>query len=271
MSKLAFHLRQGALKLKHVDLAFASNGGDEKFDTVFWRKNGHTAWGADILVPRLSNPAEAVTAIFEHPENWQFDCSQFVQVVNYYAWLQVLGEVGFNKRVHASGGIKIKPFMGSPFTARKHYYRREARTEWMRYLPNGDKKLVQQTCMKAWDIVYAAPLGSRVNFTNDRAQDPSWRFENTIKISETEFAAHNGRSREDLLRAGFRPKDALAMGGRNIFNRKDLVTHIYRLGAEKPTADYDEADKYIWVKEVEYHVHVSTPVTCRSALVVKNP
>jgi len=244
---LAHYLREGAEKLKDIGLQFASSSRGDKFDTDLWKALGRSRWGGKILVPKnAANAAKAVAEIFNQPGKWQFDCSQFVQVVNYYAWLKVLGDGDFNANVIASGGIKIQPFIGSIVTTRKHYYRRESRKEWMRYRPDGDKSREQQTCMTAWDIVDAAPIGSRVNFTNDKAQHPSWRYENTIKVSGNEFIAHHGR------------------GGKNVFKVNELITFICRLGAGRPSADFDEANKHIWIKEVEYHVDVPTPVTCLS-------
>jgi hypothetical protein len=170
-----------------------------------------------------------------------------VQVVNYYGWLKVLGATTFDEQVRDSGReLRIKPFIGAVFTARQHYFRREARSEWMRYWPNGDRRLEQQTCMTAWAIVNAAPIGSRVNFTNDRAGDESWRFENTVKVSGYEFLAHG---LYDSAR-------------RNRFRANDLIKWIYREGAGRPAADFEEANRYVWIKEVEYFVDVPTPVTC---------
>jgi hypothetical protein len=247
MSDFAFYLTQGASKLRSVPLARASDGSEYKFDDTYWQKHGQS-YNADVLVLKPNkSPSAAVQAIFDHPTRWQFDCSEFVQVVNYYAWLRVLGATDFDSKVRDSGRrLKIKPFMGAVFTTRKHYYRREARTEWMRYWPNGDRRLEQETCMTAWAIVNAAPIGSRINFTNDRTTHPSWRFENTIKVSRNEFLAHG-----------------LRHPNRNKFAANDLITRIYREGSGRHGADFAEASQYVWIKEVEYFVEVASPVTCR--------
>jgi hypothetical protein len=246
---LATHLRAGAHKLRALRLAFASDGGDYKFDAAYWEKSGRRSKGSDVLtlVPGTL-PSAAVAAIFAYPSRWQFDCSQFVQVVNYYAWLKVLGAGEFDRRVAASGrGMAIRPFVGSVFTARRHYYRRESRAEWMKYFPNGDQtRPGLPACMTAWEIVNAAPIGSRVNFANSRAQDPSWNYENTVKVSRNEFIAHG-----------------LGGGHGNVYRANALIREVYREGADRPHASLDEANRYVWIKEVEYFVDVPTPTACQ--------
>jgi hypothetical protein len=240
---LAYYLKEGAELLGPAGFGFAT---DPDLDHGSWRKSvwrkiGRSKYGADILAPRTATePGTAVARIFIHPARWTFDCSEFVQVVNMFAWLKVLGPTVFNDRAIQSGGIKIQPFIGSTFTARQHYYRRETRGAFMRYWPNGDSTKEQQTCMKAWDVFAAAPVGSRVNFTNDRGVG-AWRFENTIKYSWHEVLAF--------------PLDPSPL------KINDFILKLYRR-ATNSQASLAEAEMHIWIKEIEFFVDVPQPVSC---------
>jgi hypothetical protein len=99
--------------------------------------------------------------------------------------------------------------------------------------------------MKAWEIVAAAPIGSRVNFTNDRAKKKIAVYENTVKVSRNEFIAHTGDPTQ------------------NIYKARDLITAIYQWGTGDSTAGFTLADRHVWIKEVEFHVDVPNAVACR--------
>jgi hypothetical protein len=246
---LAFYLREGAHKLRRAEFGFATvpQGNTQ------WTKYGVSDQGADILVPvDSSDPAAALAGIFHDlaytpasapdEQKWHFDCSEFVQVVNMYAWLKVLKNQTFNDRVIKSGGIKIKPFIASTFTARHHYYRREARGQLMKYRPNGDKAKEQLTCMKAWEVFGAAPIGSRVNFTNDRWHYAAYQYENTVKYSRNEVLAF--------------PLSSTPM------RINDFIVEYFEESAGT-SATLEEASKYVWVKEVEFFQDVTLPEWCK--------
>jgi|GEM_PF-5765647 len=226
------YLLEGAQKLLSVGFGFAVREG--KWDATFWQLSGDQQKGAEVLelVPG-TNPTDAVEQIFSNPGDWSFDCSQFCQVLLFYAEMKILNDThpdGFD--LTFTGGSKqleIKPFLGADFTRREHYYRREQQSHWMKYRAK-DSGPYAQTKIPAWDLVKAAPIGSRINF--HVGAGGAFQFENTVKLSDSplQFAAH-----------GF--------NGQNVFDHNDMMI---RLGQVRDASvnTFAEASQYVWIKEV---------------------
>ena len=253
LNNLGRYMSEGARKLAHVDFGRASRGiGDRKFDDRYWKVKGKwkrkvngewKTYTAEVLTPKPpTTPAEAVSKIFDHVDRWRFDCSEFAQVVNYYAWLKLLGPAEFNRRQAQSGkAIEIRPFQGSAYTARKHYYWRETRKDWMKLYPNGFGP-GQNTCLTVREIVDSAPSGSRILFRSDKGSG-AFRNENTIKTGPNRFIAHG-------------------YGTKKVYTEDEVILHLYRIVPGKSTATIDEARRHVWIKEVAYFVNVPEPTAC---------
>jgi hypothetical protein len=236
---LTRYLREGAHKLRSVGFGRASKGSsNKKFDDRYWEVKGRWKNTRAEILKSKGDAAIAVWRIFVHPDRWRFDCSEFIQVVNYYAWLRMLGRTEFNKRV-GSKPLEIRPFQGSPFTVRKHYYWRRARTDWMEYFPDG-KRPTQRSCMTVREIVNAAPAGSRVLFRNDKGSG-AFRNENTIKLADGRYIAHG-------------------YGARKRYTETEVILKLYRIA--EPGASYAEARRHVWIKEVAYFATVPMPTAC---------
>lgn len=240
---LARHFVRGARKLRNVDFGRASTGpGDRQFDKRYWKVKGIWKTGSTAEVLTLKDPtrpALAVVKIFERPGRWQFDCSEFAQVISYYAWLKLVGAREFNKRVRESAmqTLEIRPFQGSPFTLRDHYFWRDTRKDWMKLLPNGRGPAVDLR-LTVREIVDAAPIGSRVLFRSDKGSG-AFRNENTIKVRQNRFAAH-----------GYE-------GTRIVYREDEVIKKLYEIAVRRiegvgRSVSLEEARRHVWIKEVAY-------------------
>jgi len=231
MTTFSEYLAEGARLLTDVRFGFAVRRG--LWDSNYWEETGQKQKGARVLRLKAGKSAtQAVQAIFDNPRMWSFDCSQFCQVVNFYAQMKTMNDAvpgSFDKQIADHGGIlEIKPFQGAYFTSSEHYYRREKQTDWMKYRASPNMPY-EETRITAWDLVKAAPVGSRVNFSVGGGGD--WNFENTVKVKA-------------------QPLEFAALGlGQTIWTAKDLMIKL----AEKRDLNvktFADASKYIWIKEV---------------------
>lgn len=229
----ADYLKEGARALSTADFGFSVKEG--KWDPTYWEDTGRRFKGAKVLKLKTGKSASrAVQEIFDNPGLWSFDCSQFAQVVNFYAQMKTQNSIApgaFDRQIAANGNrLEIKPFHGAHFTVRKHYYRCESRTEWMKYRTSSAMRYVE-TRIKAWDLVRAAPVGTRVNFALIGGRG-AWRFENTVKVtmSPLRFSAHG-------------------LSSRKIWNIKDLFIGLARI-IDGSVSTLVEAERIVWIKEV---------------------
>jgi hypothetical protein len=208
---------------------------DHIFDTEMWRQAGDWSRSArvNILVPAVGKrPSAAVQAIFDSPWKWSFDCSQFVQVVTYYAWLKVLGAKRFDERVkECGGGISIIPFEGAEFTRPVRKYRRDQRDHWMREIMDSGP----QQRLTVREIVDGAPVGSRVMFRNSHpdAEGTAFRNENAVKVADRKY---------------------LAYPNSEVLTEDEVIEYVYQEMPHKDSASLAEAKRYVWIKEVDYFI-----------------
>jgi hypothetical protein len=145
----------------------------------------------------------------------------------------------FDRQIAAHGNrLEIKPFHGAYFTVREHYYRRESQTEWMKYRANSGMPYVE-TRITAWDLVRAAPVGTRVNF--NVGAGGAWNYENVIKAnaSPLQFTAHG-------------------ISGNKVWNHDDLLIELAK--KRDPTVHtLEDAAKIIWIKEVSIFQNLPLP------------
>lgn len=253
--EFAKHLERGADILSDAEFGWASKDGrsgpDHVFDSHHWQLGGDWIRHAsvNILVPKPGvDPSKAVAAIFESPEKWSFDCSQFVQVLTFYAWLKLLGAKEFDRRVRHCGskGIKIAPFEGSVFSRPQRRYVRKLRTDWMVDKLDSGPHLR----LSVRELLDSAPVGSRVMFRNSHPDAAKTAFlnENTIKVGRRKYAAHPfGELTED-----------------------ELVLWFYQNTPGKDNATLTEARRYVWVKEIDYFLDLATYTKAQRIRMIRN-
>lgn len=239
---LARYLKEGAELLEGESFGWASDdrrppSERHNFDTVYWQLGGdwHRAANVNIIVPKPGvRPSVAVNAIFEDPQLWSFDCSQFVQVVTFYAWLKVLGPGKFDQRVGGCGGIAIKPFEGATFSRPRKVYTRTWGSEFMKdKLDKGP-----QPKLKWRDVVDSAPIGSRVMFRNSdpRARGTAFRNENAIKVGKRMYAAF-GLDENN-----------------NVLAEEQVILYLYQATPGEDSSPLAKARRHVWIKEVDYFI-----------------
>lgn len=236
----ADYLKEGARKLSGVGFGFSVKMAH--WDSTYWIVSGSRMKGAKILKLRPGKSASrAVQEIFDNPGIWSFDCSQFAQVVNFYAQMKTMNAGDFDRQIAAHRNrLEIKPFHGAYFTIREHYYRRETKTDWMKYRANPAMPY-ENTRIKAWDLVRAAPVGTRVNFALIGGTG-AWRYENTIKVNMNplQFTAHG------------------LSATTKVWNHTDLVIGLAKK-IDHSVSSMEDATKIIWIKEVSIFVDLPLP------------
>jgi hypothetical protein len=149
-------------------------------------------------------PADAVAAIFAHPEKWKFDCAEFVQAVELYAILKALGPHAFNDRIrarHSGPSGLVFRFMEAHSTGLiivNGWERRDDGTFTHITEQHQEGRPVRETNMER--VLAEAPVGAEVIFHNplDDKKRP-WRNEHAIKLGPDIYYAH-GVSRVPVSR-----------------------------------------------------------------------
>ncbi len=223
---------EGAGDLSLVSFGFSVR--KALWDDTYWKNTETRSNGAKVLRLRTGRSAtKAVQAIFDNPTLWSFDCSQFCQVVNFYAHMKTLNADNagaFDRQIAANRNrLEIKPFHGAYFTVRQHYYRRERQTDWMKYRASPHMSYVE-TKIPAWDLVRAAPVGTRVNFNVGAGGD--FDYENVIKakMNPLKFTVQG-------------------LGSTKVWKVKDLLIKLAEI-AGSSVSTLEDAAKIIWIKEV---------------------
>lgn len=186
------------------------------FDREFWtRRTDRLGSPVDVLeVKSGKQPSEAIDAILDRPNEWKHDCDHALQIANLFAIRMMLGANAFNARIAAS----IPAAMRMQLRAREsdglktaaHFGRDAADDDWrvvtkydagaVKADPNDQRKQISSPFVLAtakvaskdetWTLVGAAPVGSRVRFTNTKAFTySSFRHENAIKLAYDLYAA----------------------------------------------------------------------------------
>ena len=158
------------------------------------------------LVQVSGTPAEAVDDMFQHLEDWQFDCAQYLQVARWYALLRTLGPECFNRRIKQlnpiplplppiikemlPGILELKPHGSAGIVGQKCYIR-ESPDDFSFYLEDKIERQTTPTTETELSLLQQAPIGTRVTWTNLAAPEgSSFRNENTYVVGEDLFMSH---------------------------------------------------------------------------------
>jgi hypothetical protein len=101
------------------------------------------------------------------------------------------------------------------------------------------------------EVVDSAPVGSRVQFRNDKAEvGDVFRNEHTVKVGHRKYVAH-----------GF---------GTNIHTEDELILSLYGYPDDEDPARLAEARRYVWIKEVDYFLDLVTFTRARKRLMINS-
>jgi hypothetical protein len=171
----------------------------EHFDKDLWEKVEDPAGAPSRRPPKMLRlkrgivPSVAITRMFANLGAWSVDCAQFVQVAEWYAMLYAYGAREFDRKMQGLE-FRLRPH-GSTGVRQKRLYKRNAPDHIMTLERPGETDEPELTPVE--DVLKAAPIGSRVQWTNrdPAVRDTTWQHENTIKLGADLFAAHGFRGR----------------------------------------------------------------------------
>jgi hypothetical protein len=203
---------------------------------IYWYDKEYWESGVDTvhrtcqvkLLPGKS-AAAAIDAMFDHQDRWKIACAEFVQIVHLYALRHTLGAKRFDERVGRGGfTLEVKRRESTGIDAVVTLSRQHP-TQQMKRSDTG-----QPDPRSLEDILAAAPIGSRVRWTNlsgfREGKVNAWEHENTIKLGPDKFGAHgtatgifstsNTHTREEIelfTARGTNPKASASYVKNNIF------------------------------------------------------
>ncbi len=202
------------------------------YDTDYWEPDVDQQQGMGICKVKLlpgKSPTEAIDAMFDHQNRWRIACAEFIQIVHLYALRHTLGGKRFDQRVGKGGvTLEIKRRESTGIKTKVTFSRKGPSEQMVRSDTRQFDKL------RLDEILAAAPIGSRVRWTNLVGANPEegnpWEHENTIKLGPNKFGAHgtatgifstsNTHTREEvelLTARGTNPKADTSYVNANIF------------------------------------------------------
>jgi hypothetical protein len=216
---------------------------DYWYDQRFWEPDVDTELHSCKLVLRTdADPAKAIDELFDHQDRWHVACAEFIQITHLYALRHTLGDDGFRKRVQAGGKRLELRRRGSTGISTKEVYSRTSPGAKM--VRSSDQKIDPR---EADQILAAAPVGSRVRWTNKdkKAEGTAFEHENTLKVGPDKFIAHP-LSRPGLFVSGF----PWVAGEAFTFSRQQVESRTAEETNSKADAAYIAAN--VFISEIEY-------------------
>lgn len=193
--RYAHFLREATRKLRdsHFGVPLSKDFEDDRFDTEFWQWEGDKKYGRALQLRPGKSPAEAIDALFDRLSAWRIDCDYTVQIANLYAARMTYGAALFNHRQGLRMVLRSRESTG--LTTRRHYARIGPSELWrIVHDFNPPDSFVfaagPPVRFSTEELVAAAPVGSRVRWTNILAPpDSDFKHENTVKLAADLYAA----------------------------------------------------------------------------------
>jgi Domain of unknown function (DUF4157)/Protein-glutamine gamma-glutamyltransferase len=175
------------------------------FDKDYWEKIDVQGGESELQLLPGRWPSDAISAMVDKPDKWTLDCAQAVQLAHLYALRHALGATDFNKRV-GRVGFRFRPHDSTGVEGATEWWRPGLGTHWKRFpVDPAERKLKPQgddETRNDEQLLDAAPVGSRVMFTNQMADSSSsFHHENTYKLGRDSYAAHGFKDRKVFDRA----------------------------------------------------------------------
>jgi hypothetical protein len=210
----------------------------DRFDKEFWEDADDPRWNRVLRLKAGKRPSAAIDALFDRLSAWNVDCDHTIQIANLFAIRKVQGATAFDSR-HAGLGLVLRPRDSSGLTSIRHFGRPGPTAPWQvvqDFRPPDTFVFAPgpPTPETTDALVAAAPVGSRVRFTNTRAPAvTAFHHENAVKLGPDTFAA-----------AGI---DDPLTG--NEFTRDRLEIEMALMTAERPTRA--DIRRTVYIDEVE--------------------
>jgi hypothetical protein len=154
-----------------------------------------------------NKPSDGVLSIVNYPQEWSFDCAEFVQVIIWYAALQVYGKDNFDNYINSILNASAISCIDRFFTLTQQNATGIIQDKiYTKYTPT--EKFMDETSMNLIEglieeseaeLLQQCPIGTRIALKNMRAPEFSaYQYENAIKIGDNLYGAH-GLSQSKLL------------------------------------------------------------------------
>lgn len=141
------------------------------------------------------SPSQAILKIFERPENWSFDCAEYVQLTIWYAFIETYGTKKFDDYVLGLINKTSTICYERYFTLMPHGSTGIKRVQkYSRYMSPIEKFIDDNNNIIETDeeiLLKDAPVGTRIAIKNLEAPEFSaFRYENAIKLGDNLYGAH---------------------------------------------------------------------------------
>ena len=166
------------------------------------------------------------------PKKWSFDCGEWVQVAENYAWFKALGADEFDKRMAPlEEGFRLRPQWSGVSQTEVKFQRADPSAKFVRITGASS---MEDDERKGEELLAEAPVGSRVTWSSTETGLKDWQHENTVKVGDDRYAAH-----------GFR--------GKNVFTAAELESHYGEKIAKIKKIGDDRAYQSVFLEVIELY------------------
>jgi hypothetical protein len=157
------------------------------YDDTFWEETPDPEFDTTLKLKSGTKPSVALEAMAAQPKKWSFDCAEWVQVAENFAWLKALGADEFDKRMASLQEFRLRPQWSGVSQPEVKFQRVGPTAKFSRVTGPVGFEDDERT---AEELLRDAPIGSRVTWSSTVGDLKDWQHENTVKVGDDQYAAH---------------------------------------------------------------------------------
>lgn len=172
------------------------------FNRDHWRRIRDEEYDDDddepykLVLRKRVRPSEALRDMFDNLDQWAFDCAEALQLLQWYARLQLIGDAAFDEWAKKNGGLHLREHDSTGIESSALFIREDEEGDYTQKGPfrqNGkdDSSTLSNASLET--LLANAPLGSRImwrNFDTSVEDDEPFKNENAIKVGPDLYFAH---------------------------------------------------------------------------------
>ena len=183
-------LLEGVELLSKIGFGRLNRNDLEHYDTAYWNP-----YEKELILKEGHTPSEAVNSMFDNPTKYSVDCAEFVQILNWYAKMNEMGESRFNDYINnLDEEMTLRPFESTGLENKEDYLRGSPNEQFTNYslsISDFQDPIKREQSFDIDRILDQIPEGSRVTFKNlDADKGDAFQYENIIKLGDNKWGAH---------------------------------------------------------------------------------
>ena len=158
-------LLEGVELLSKIGFGRLNRNDLEHYDTAYWNP-----YEKELILKEGHTPSEAVNSMFDNPTKYSVDCAEFVQILNWYAKMNEMGESRFNDYINnLDEEMTLRPFESTGLENKEDYLRGSPNEQFTNYslsISDFQDPIKREQSFDIDRILDQIPEGSRVTFKN---------------------------------------------------------------------------------------------------------